>query len=275
MTRVSIVIPTYNTAAMTGRCVRAVRESMPDAEVIVVDDGSTDGTAELLGRDVLRLDSNRGFAVAANAGVAAATGDLIVLLNSDAFVEKNALAAFVRAFDADPKLGVAGAQLLNEDGTLQWSGGRTPTLLWMLAVVSGAGRFVRRFRPAGAPRVEVDWVSGAAMAFRREVWTACGPLDEDYLFYCQDIDFCLCARAAGWNVRIIPESRVLHGLGATIAANDSLHYDASKLWPDLLTWGGRRYGWAWWFVARMGFAVARAMHGGRSEMQNAERRMEN
>ncbi len=251
MTRVSVVIPTYNTAAMTQRCVRAVR----DAEVIVVDDGSTDGTAELLGENVLRLEENRGFAVAANAGVAASTGEIIVLLNSDAVVEPDALVAFLRAFDANPRLGVVGAQLLNEDGSPQWSGGAAPTLLWMLAAVSGAGRFARHFRrKRSEPRREVDWVSGAAMAFRREVWERCGPLDTTYRFYCQDIDFSLAARAAGWEVCIVPEARVVHGLGRTIKANNALH--RRILAADLLTWGGRRYGRAWLLPARILIAIA-------------------
>ena len=117
---------------MTLRCCRAVLDSMPaSSEVIVVDDGSSDDTAALLAREVprvqvVRLDANRGFAVAANRGVAAASGRIIFLLNSDAIVDADALRAIVAAFDRDAKLGVAGAQLINEDRTPQWSGGRTP-----------------------------------------------------------------------------------------------------------------------------------------------------
>ena len=124
MTQLSIVIPTYNTAAMTLRCCQAVAASMPpSSEIIVVDDGSTDDTASVL-KDfhVIRLDVNRGFAFAANRGVAEVTGRIVLLLNSDAIVEPDALRAFLTAFDEDPRLGVAGAQLLNEDGTPQWSG---------------------------------------------------------------------------------------------------------------------------------------------------------
>src|ERR1700692_336105 len=137
MPDLSVVIPTFNTAAMTLRCCRAVLASMPDGtEVIVADDGSSDGTAELLARElpsvrIVRLELNRGFAPAANRGVAVARGRIIVLLNSDAIVEEGALQAILTAFDADPILGVAGARLLNEDHTPQWSGGRTPTLAWM------------------------------------------------------------------------------------------------------------------------------------------------
>lgn len=245
MPRLSVVIPTFNTAPMTNACCRAVLASMP--EVIVVDDGSTDGTADSLpsGVKVVRLEVNRGFAVAANRGVAEATGDVILLLNSDAVVQPGALQALLDAFERDPRLGVAGARLLNEDGTAQWSGGRTPTLPWMIGAVTGLGRFARFFRRGNGKPANVDWVSGAAMAFRRDVWRDAGPLNEHFLFYCQDIEFCLEAAKHGWGVRIVEDARVVHGLGKTVGkAKD-------KLRADLLTWGRSHYGRAWWLVARM------------------------
>jgi GT2 family glycosyltransferase len=245
----SVVVPTYNTAEMTLRCVRAIYGA---DEVIVVDDGSTDGTAALLSREarVISLERNSGFAAAASRGVAEARGELILLLNSDAILAPDALSAFVAAFQNDPKLGVAGAQLLNEDGSKQWSGGRTPTLPWIIGVVSGAGYLVGRVIPKHrleSPR-HTDWVSGAAMMFRREAWQ---PLDERYLFYCQDIDFCLNARKAGWDVRIVDGARVTHAHGSTIAPGNELSYDPARMWPDLLTWGRKYYGVKWAARARM------------------------
>jgi GT2 family glycosyltransferase len=257
VTELSVVIPTFNTAQMTLRCCRAVLASLPPrSEVIVADDGSTDGTAELLAREspsvyVVPLESNGGFAPAANRGVAVATGGIILLLNSDAIVDADALGALTSAFNSDRTLGVAGARLLNPDGTPQWSGGAAPTLAWMIGVVSGAGHLAGLIRGRGA-RVQrdVDWVSGAAMAFRREVWERAGPLDERFRFYCQDIELCLRARDAGWNVAVIEEARVVHEIGGTVAAESRLHHDPERLWPDLLTWGGRRYGRRWMFIAR-------------------------
>jgi GT2 family glycosyltransferase len=266
VTELSVVIPTFNTAELTLRCCRAVLASLPaDSEVIVADDGSTDGTAELLAREVpavriVRLDANSGFAPAANRGVASSRGRIILLLNSDAIVDASALTAFLGAFAADSKLGVAGARLLNPDRTSQWSGGAAPTLPWMIGVVSGAGHLARFVRRRGV-RVQrdVDWVSGAAMAFRREVWNAAGPLDERFRFYCQDIEFCLRARDAGWRVSIIDAARVVHAIGGTIAADTSLQHDPARLWPDLLTWGGRRYGRRWMFIARIALMLTAAV----------------
>ena len=254
MTKLSVVIPTFDTAAMTLRCCRAIGDT---AEIIVADDASRDGTAELLAREmphvrVVRLETNRGFAGAANRGVEAATGDVVLLLNSDAIADAGALRALLQAFASDPKLGVAGAQLVNEDGSDQWSGGRFPTLAWIAAVVTGAGRITRVFRRGDrALRTGVDWVSGAAMAFRREVWNAAGPLDERFRFYCQDIELCARARDAGWSVRIVPEARVVHAIGATIAPGSARKRDDEKLWRDLLDWGEQRYGAAWGRLARL------------------------
>jgi N-acetylglucosaminyl-diphospho-decaprenol L-rhamnosyltransferase len=254
----SIVIPTFNTAAMTLACCRAAIASLPaNGEVIVADDGSTDGTSDLL-RDALpqvrlvRLDVNSGFGAAANAGVAEAKGTIILLLNSDACIDRNAMSALLDAFTADARLGVAGARLINSDGTLQWSGGPKPTLLWMTVMVSGIATVLpRRKRTDG--RGDVDWVSGAAMAFRSAVWNDAGPFNESYRFYAQDLELCIRARERGWQVRVIEDARVIHGGGETLRRSRDLArlpHDPAMLWLDLLTWGRAHYGRTWAMCAR-------------------------
>lgn len=251
----SIVIPTYNTAEMTLACARAAIAAAPDAQVIVADDASTDGTRERITAalpevTVVRLESNRRFAGAANAGLAMARGDLLLLLNSDAVIDRAAIAAFRAAFD-DAKLGIAGARLLHPDGSPQWSGGPKPTMLWLLVMISGIARWLpRRRRPAAA---KVDWVSGAAMMFRREVWDAVGPLHEDFQFYAQDVDFCIRAGEAGWKVRVVDGARVLHAMGATKGA------DRAMLIADLLAWGRMHYGPLWSAVMRPLAALVRVV----------------
>lgn len=264
----SIVIPTFNTGAMTLRCCRAALAALPDdGEVIVVDDGSTDGTLELLSAEVpevrvVRLETNRRFAGAANAGVAAARGRIVLLLNSDALVDAGALTALLDAFARDARLGVAGARLLNRDGSPQWSGGALPTLLWVLVMVSGWARFLPRRvrRPSGG---EVGWVSGAAMAFRREVWEVAGPLNETYRFYAQDLEFCARAGAAGWRVRVVEDARVVHEGGTTMRSwrGVDLPHDPALLWPDVLQWGRAHHGRAWGAVAWGVMCVAALLRG--------------
>lgn len=251
--QLSVVIPTWNTAAMTLACCRAVLAQLPaGSEVIVVDDASTDGTAEQLASElpgvrVVRREVNGGFTAAANDGVAQASGELVMVLNSDAVVQPGAIDALVVAFARDARLGVAGAQLLNPDHTPQWSGGREPTLAWLAGVVSGLGPFTRFFRRGGRPSSvrRVDWVSGAAMMFRASVWRTAGPFDARFRFYCQDLELCTRARDAGWGIEVIDAARVVHQLGGSIAGDDALSHDPARLWCDLFDWASRRYGARW------------------------------
>lgn len=269
----SVVVPTFDTAELTARCVSSALERLPPGgELIVVDDASTDGTAERLATafptvHVERAPVNRGFSAAANRGVALASGEIVLLLNSDTRVLDGAFDALLAAFAADPRLGVAGAQLLHPDGRPQWSAGPVPTLPWLVVMASGAaslaGPLARRRRSAAAGEagrsVEVGWVTGAALAFRRAVGDEVGALAEDVLFYAQDLDFCLRARAAGWRVALVPGARIEHLHGASVAAGEELPYLPEKLWPDLLAWGRRWYGERW--AARAGRAMRLAAGG--------------
>ncbi len=185
----------------------------------------------------------------------------MLLLNSDTIVSHDALNRFVRAFEDDAQLGVAGAQLTNADGSLQWSAGAVPTMLWMAVAVSGTAALLRplRRRHRESANGDVGWVSGAAMAFRRQVWDQCGPLREDVRFYAQDLDFCVRARRYGWNVRLLSDARVEHRHGGTIARAGALPYAPELLWPDLLAWGRGEYGDRWETRARRAMRFAAAL----------------
>jgi GT2 family glycosyltransferase len=263
--KLSVIIPTYDTAEMTLVCCASVVAALPnDAEVMVVDDGSTDDTAPRISEafpsvTILRQPVNRGYSAAVNAGVSASRGELVLLLNSDTRIAAGTLDAYAKAFEDDPELGVAGAQLINAGGSQQWSAGAVPTMLWMTVAVSGVATLTRPFRRGRrTENGEVGWVSGAAMAFRRRVWDTAGPLCEDFRFYAQDLDFCVRARRAGWKVRLLPHVRVEHRHGGTIAKTTALSYAPDLLWLDLLTWGRGEYGDAWARRTRWAMIIAAA-----------------
>jgi len=263
MPSLSVVIPTHNTRELTLRCVASLAAAgvpgfQVDLQVMVVDDGGTDGTAEALETagphlEILRLSPAAGFTRAANQGLARARGDVLLLLNSDTEVEPGAFVPLLAAFARNPRLGAAGAVLHYPDGSPQWSGGRAPGLLWLFALASGLpvllARFPRwrRVKPVGAPPGAVEWVTGAALALRRKAWDAVGPMDEGFHFYAQDLDLCLRLRQAGWAVELVPEFRVLHHHGATIgrASGGSGRQNPELLWTDLLRWAAKCRGAAW------------------------------
>jgi GT2 family glycosyltransferase len=264
----SVIVPTHDTRELTLRCLAALEadpggEPGAERETVLVDDGSSDGTAEAVAARfpavrVLRRPRAGGFSVAANAGLDAARGGLLLLLNSDTEVVPGALAALRAAFDARLRLGIAGAALSSPDGRPQWSGGGEPTRAWLFLMASGVAAFLgrvpgyRRLRPLGAERRgPVDWVSGAALALRREAWEALRPLDESFGFYCQDLDLCLRARDRGWQVALLPEVKVRHHGGATIGRREgSLGAESASggrahpglLWTDLLRVVRKRHG---------------------------------
>jgi GT2 family glycosyltransferase len=263
--RLSVVIPTHDTREITLRCLASLEPWTADgAEVVLVDDGSGDGTAEAVRERfptarVLRSATARGFTVSANEGLAAARGELLLLLNSDTEVEAATLPRLFAAFEADPRLGAAGAVLTNPNGSPQWSGGPEPTLSWLFLLASGLGAGLGRLpgyrllRPLDAEaRGAVGWVTGAALAIRREAWETVGPMDIRYRFYAQDLDFCLSLRDAGWRVEVATGFRVMHLGGATIAQRPGAANSANPalLWADLLTWAEKRHGAGWARSAR-------------------------
>jgi len=255
--KLSVVIPTHNTRKLTLNCLAALWLCNPQPdEVIVVDDGSTDNTAQSVVRRyprhiVVRLPSREGFTAAVNHGVSRASGDLVLLLNSDTEPNPKALGAVYEAFANQADLGVAGAVLHYPDGTPQWSGGRTPSALWCFALASGLPCLMSRFRvwrrfrpPSGSEGGDVDWVAGTAMVVRREVWSQAGPLDTGYRFYCQDLDLCCAAARSGWKVEILPDFRILHLRGGTITREDGSvgRQHPEYLWTDLLRFAAKNWG---------------------------------
>jgi len=223
---VSVIIVTRDTRELTATAILAAlaAQGALAMEILVVDNGSSDDTAAALPREfpqiqLLRSEKNLGFARAVNRAAQAARGEFLLLLNSDARPAADALTRAVEWLRANPDGAVAGAQLLNADGSRQNSIANFPTLATELLNKS----LLRRLRPEQFPGKEqvftgpadVETVVGAFMLIRRKDWDAHGGLDERFFFFFEETDFCLQVRRAGRRVTHLPDVRVWHEQGAT------------------------------------------------------------
>lgn len=224
--RFSVVIVTYDSWPHTLRCVEALRNTGYESfEVLVVDNGRDEPPGLPSWVRMIRNPENAGFARACNQGIAASRGDCAVLINPDTLVERDFFDLLEKFLEKTPEAGVAGPRVVDGYGALQLSArremsfasgllGRT-SLLTRLFPESAA---VKSMFPAAGELsgpTEVDWVSGACMAVRRETLEEIGPLDERFFMYFEDADLCRRARQAGWSVYYLPQVEVLHLTGAS------------------------------------------------------------
>ena len=254
LTPISVVIPLHNRADLASQCLASLARWTTPLEILVVDDGSTDPGVELLRRaglahQWLRHPQALGFSAAVNRGLAHATGDPLLLLNSDAEVTEGG-DHLLRAALTESSTGAVAARLLYPDGRPQWSGGAFPSLTWLFALASGLGRGARfRLRqapPSGFAGGPVDWAPGAALAMSRATWSAIGAFDETYRHYAQDLDYCQRLAASGRGVRVLADWVVVHHLGGSLGqASGEEGQQLDLLWLDLLHWARRHRGAAW------------------------------
>lgn len=236
MAAVTVVIPTWNRLDLVERCLRALMcQERPADEVIVVDNGSVDGTASTL-RDrwptvvLMQLPENQGFAGGVNRGIEAATpGNDIVLLNNDASPRVSWLAELCRgAAVGEPEIGVFASKILDSEGVRIDSTGDFMNKAGV-PVPRGRGEIDR-----GQFDDETDVLSACAGAsyFRRAVLDELGGFDEDFFAYFEDLDFCLRARSLGWRVQYVPTAVVRHDVGATSASipGFSRYHSLRNLW---------------------------------------------
>ncbi|MCL4236621.1 MAG: glycosyltransferase family 2 protein [Anaerolineae bacterium] len=215
------------------------------AEVIVVDSASSDGTPALVAEQFpwVRLfapGENVGFTRGNNLALAAARGRHLLLLNPDTVVHDDALPTLVAYLDAHPQVGIAGPRVLNADGTTQSTRRRFPTALtaffestWLQGYAPR--RLLDRFYVADLPddgTFEVDWVQGCALIARRAVYEQIGGLDEGYVMFSEELDWCRRAKDAGWRVAYVGAARITHYGGqstAQVETRKHIHFQQSKL----------------------------------------------
>ncbi len=254
----SVLIVVLNVRDLLRECLQSLLEEcarLPQgvtAEVVVVDNGSGDGTQEMV-RDefsnlrvpvrLIRSEVNLGFASANNLAMEAAKGRYLVLLNSDAFFHAGALGRAFAHMEENPSVGAGGARLVSRDGALQPSGRRFHSIWRDALVLAGLAARFPRSRICGAldrtwadpnQPAEVDWVVGAFIILRREALAKTGLFDPAFFLYCEEVDLCRRIKAAGFRVFYWPDVVVTHIGGETTRKFRSLLF--SKTEAQVVLW---------------------------------------
>jgi N-acetylglucosaminyl-diphospho-decaprenol L-rhamnosyltransferase len=239
MTDVSVVIVSYESRELLARCLAALAADTPRAassEVIVVDQASSDGTAAWLagehpGVRLVALDENVGFGAGNNRGAEVAQGRWLLLLNSDAFVRRGAIDELVRFAEARPAIGAVGPRLVWPDGRLQRSCRRFPTVFRLateflyLRKLAPRSRILNGFYYGEFAHDEawrVDWLTGACLLVRRELYERLGGFDEAFFLYSEEIDLLYRAAQAGAETWYDPAAEVVHVWGASAGRASAL-----------------------------------------------------
>lgn len=264
----AVVIVSYNSGASLRRCLASIEEHAPLAKVVVVDNASTDGCTDHVssgdGRVRLLVNtSNVGFARAVNQGIAASSGELVLVLNPDAYLLPGAVDTLAAELAKEPACAIVGPQILNEDGSVQGSArgdpsvftglfGRTTLLTRLLPNTRLARHNVRSGDERGTEgrSFAVDWVSGACMLARRDALASVGGFDEGYFLYWEDADLCRRLRSAGRSIRYAPAARVGHTVGvssrsAGVLAITAFHQSAYRYYATHVASGPVSRSLAW------------------------------
>ncbi|MCI0651393.1 MAG: glycosyltransferase family 2 protein [Planctomycetes bacterium] len=239
---VTAIIVNYRSSALTIDCLASLEpeaRALPALKVVVVENASGDGSEEMLRKtigergwsawaELIAAGDNRGFAAGNNValqhclrGPAKALPDYVLLLNPDTVLRTHAVRELLGFMEAHPEVGIAGSRLEDPDGTQQQSQFRFPGPLSEFEAFVRTGPFTKLLKnrivrlPLFQDVHPVDWLAGASMMIRREVFEAVGLFDERYFLYYEETDFCLRAQRAGWDTWYVPQSRVVHLVGGT------------------------------------------------------------
>jgi N-acetylglucosaminyl-diphospho-decaprenol L-rhamnosyltransferase len=247
MIDLSIVIVSWNVADLLAACLTSVYAGLGDlrVEVIVVDSASMDQTVVLLRErfpqvTLLTQAENIGYTRANNLGLAQAQGRHLLMLNPDTEIMGDALKQMVAYLDANPMVGIVGPYTHNSDGSYQSTRRRFPTLAtaffestWLQALAPKS--MLDRFYVNDAlpdQTLDVDWVQGSALMARREVYAQIGGLDEGYIMYSEELDWCKRARDMGWRVVFLAEAHIVHHGGKStdqVVGRRHILFQQSKL----------------------------------------------
>jgi N-acetylglucosaminyl-diphospho-decaprenol L-rhamnosyltransferase len=226
---IDVVTVSYRCRDLLESCLRSLHQHPPvaGARLWVVDNGSFDGTVELVRREfpdveLIESGTNLGFAAANNAAIRRGSAPYVLALNPDTRVTEGALDSMVELLEADLSIGIAGCRLELEDGTFDHAARRAfPTALGALGHFTRVGRRgnaparLAQYRAPNVERGRVDAVNGAFMLIRRAALDEVGLFDEAYWMYMEDLDLCYRMAEAGWTTWYEPSVTVVHTKAGT------------------------------------------------------------
>jgi GT2 family glycosyltransferase/lipopolysaccharide/colanic/teichoic acid biosynthesis glycosyltransferase len=248
--QLSIITVNYNVRLFLEHALVSLQKATRgiDAEIIVVDNASDDGSVEMVRAKfpTVRLfinENNLGFAKANNIAMKQAKGDYILLLNPDTLVQEDTLHTMMAFFEQHSDVGLAGCKILNPDGSLQLACRRSFPTPWVaFTKITGLSALFPYSKLFGRYNLtylnpdeshEVDAVSGSFMFLRREVYEQVGGLDEQFFMYGEDLDWCYRIQQAGWKVYYVPTTQIIHYKGESVKRSNidelKLFYDAMHL----------------------------------------------
>ncbi|MBN1428776.1 MAG: glycosyltransferase family 2 protein [Anaerolineae bacterium] len=255
MVDLSIIIVSYNVRDLLDICLESIRARFEggagsaanslNTEVIVVDSLSSDDTPQMVQEKfpwvrLIEPGYNAGYAKGNNIGLEAGQGRYVFLLNPDTRVIGSAISGMIDYLDAHPQVGVIGPQLLNEDGSVQSSRRRFPTLgtaffesTWLQSIAPRAvlDRYYMRDR-SDAETTTVDWLHGAALVARREAVEQVGGFDEGFFMYSEELDWQRRIKLAGWEIVYYPQAQIVHYGGKSseqVIAQTHMRFQNSKI----------------------------------------------
>ena len=254
----SVVVVSWNVRELLSACLASVYASLQGSgitfEVLVVDNASADGSAGLVRErfpqaNLLANAENRGYAGGSNQGLALAAGRCVVVLNPDTLVHGNALGTLLQFMAETPAAGMAGPRLVYGDGQFQHSAFDFPTLIQVLLdffPLHGCllesrlnGRYPRSWYASERP-FPVGHPLGACMMVRREALERVGGMDEGYFMYCEELDWAMRIRRAGWGVYCVPAAELVHYAGQSTRQVRAEMFVA--LWRSRFRFFARHYG---------------------------------
>ncbi|MHC4126626.1 MAG: glycosyltransferase family 2 protein [Planctomycetota bacterium] len=274
----SVVIVSWNTRELIRGCLEAVFKGLGalSAEVIVIDNGSSDRSARMIAHEfpqvhLIANDANRGFAAANNQGIRIARGRHVLLLNPDTVVIGDVLDKTIAYARAHPDAGVVGCQVMEGPTAVQRTCFRFPSPLNTFLWVTGLSAVFPRSRVAGRAAYgpwrrdrerDVDVVSGMFMLVRREAIEQVGLMDEQYFVFAEEADWCRRFRDAGWRCVFAPVGRTLHvdgGSKSTEQADVRMYVQMQK---SVLRFHRKHLGVARWLLAKTLFATSMTARAG-------------